>query len=259
MASGEPTSEPNDVVGLSAQQRLLHIHGALDLTVHPWLECCGVRMAVRERWLSVARQNRFYHVSKPFKRVYYRALAARKVVFTDAHEALKMISRHKTHLRLNVNQVWGIYGLECGVFDVTGRFMPEFGDLASSGRGVAVGDWPLIREEAIQVAAGLPDRADVKEEFRWIDSRMFEWPDFTTAPSRTAVKQWLALNDPVNPDPALYREFFKVSMSKRLTPGDASGKLKAATFEEDEDGTDETAEREEYQRRLGRRLFGEAG
>lgn len=56
--------------------------------------------------------------------------------------------------------------------------------------------WPSIQRDAVKKCRALPEEASLADEWRWILSRMREWPDFTAAPSQIAVKVWLALNDP---------------------------------------------------------------
>lgn len=251
----DPLSEPQEVRQVQAR-----IDRAVHWTAHPkprgneWLTCCGTELPITMKWFEIGRCFDFYTPTRGFKTLFHRALMSLGLDHQKAIDDLKLLSKHKRHLKLRKPQVWGLYGLQHGVFDANGRFKPEFGELGTSGMPVSSGDWPLIIAEANRACGPLPETACIQDEYRWIVSRLYEWPDFTTAPSRTAVKYWLALSDPINRDPSLLREFMRVSLSKRLSPGDPSAKS-MSSFEEDADVPDTEAERAELQRRLGRRLF----
>ena len=109
-------------------------------------------------------------------------------------------------------------------------------------------DFPLVEADAVESGAGKPDRVDIQSEIEWVAANLAEWPDFTKAPSKSAVKWWLA----VTKDAALARAFWMEWASKRLAPGDAAGRRKAkSTLDEGVKAEDAAVDEEALKRRLG--------
>jgi hypothetical protein len=125
------------------------------------------------------------------------------------------LSRHEARL---------LYGFERGVIGRSGRFLKVADvDFATRlderlvfdgrrerklGRRFDADDWGMIEDEALACCRKLPDQADRELELAWVGTRSREWPEFKTAPSRMAVKFWLAMNDPGRAD-TFERDFFR--------------------------------------------------
>jgi hypothetical protein len=202
----------------------------------------------------------------------------------EVHDAIQLLSDHKVHLGIDKRQVRGLLGREWGLYDDTGRLRTELinrsgmsaTERAKTQKGVAKvmrrheeaqqepaesfgtadchirqftsDNWSQVVDEALLIASDKPEQASIQSELRWLSSRMLEWPDFRTAPSRTVIKWWLLLNNPNGVDPA-HRDFFKLVLQRRLAPGDGARKQPAA-FEEDESNVGGIDHDEESYRRL---------
>lgn len=193
-----------------------------------------------------ARQHEWYKpLDRAFNMVFYAALKAAGVeMYGVGNHDMAVLARYRRALALSKEQLRGAYGLEKGVFGHNGRFLDADWDqqLLKARKKTPdkqrhpgpFGDdpdvWNQIEADAVEASKHKRDQVNIDTEFRWIRSHLGEWPDFSKAPSRGAVKDWLEINRPGND--TLKRDFLKLAWQRRLTPGDR-GATKPAAFEED--------------------------
>jgi hypothetical protein len=95
----------------------------------------------------------------------------------------------------------------------------------------------------------LPERAGVEKELDWVGANAFRpLPEIRTAPSYFVLNFMIA----AKMDPAVLKQFWANSWSKRMSPGDSKSK-KQSSVKEDGDGD---AESENQEEQLRARLFG---
>jgi hypothetical protein len=197
--------------------------------------------------LLEAQLHKWYTpVDRVFNSIFYAALRSVGVLMEDANPAIALLSRHKQALHLTAAQVRGVYGLEKGVFTSQGRFLLESDWerdlLAARAKGGSAGRhpgpfannldvWDQIERDGSTACRGKSDQANIDVEFRWIRANLAEWPDFSQAPSRGAIKDWLEINRPGAE--ALKRDFLTLAWKRRLPPGDRTPKASSGVFEED--------------------------
>jgi hypothetical protein len=236
------------------------------INTSPLLVCsCGVELPVSAEAVAEAGKHVWYDVNRRFNRVFYSVMRGAGVDGKVAKDHITLLAQHKQHIGLSPRQVRGAYGLQVGVFGRTGDFLVD----AIDGQEVQVAlmddsdrkgwvtsfsetEFPMVEEDALRACASKPDQVDIQAEFRWVVSKMREWPDFEAAPSQSAIKMWLAVNDPKGIDPAV-RDLMNMAWTKRLSPGDKGGKGKAVSaFAEDKVVEDDA----EYLADLNKRLWG---
>ncbi len=119
---------------------------------------------------------------------------------------------------------------------------------ASSGTDKATRETQQLAEALRTVPGGLPDRAGIEQEVAWVAAHMHDpSPVLGDAPSRTSV----ALLMDLKRDDRLRRDFWTITLTKRLAPGERRQKPKA--FAEDQD----TVTDDEHDAECMRRLFGD--
>lgn len=199
-----------------------------------------------------------------FTRSFYDAVCTvvpRGQVLAD----VRVLLRSRRRLKLSEVQARVAYAFEKGVFTPDGGFKASTVEKAKWGavrRGLGNGgslaqvpvfgveEWDEAQYRAIQASKGLPDRVSSEAESTWVMANLFEEPDFLKAPSRCAVKTWLAISRPGHEK--LQADYTKMWWTKRLTPGDRTRKT---PFDDDE--VDEAAiESAEHEAERIRRLFG---
>lgn len=223
-------------------------------------EIAATELPVSSRSLDLSRRCKWPAISRSFNSVFYRALADVGVAQDRAHRDIVLLSSLRSGLGLTEREVRGAYGIEHGVFGADGLFVrrgfvgsgdgsdyvegPDYNAmLLAAGQDderVTTGpftadQWPAIEIEALAACSGKKDQVDIAEEYRWIRANLYEWPKFGKAPSRGAIKEWLAISRPGNE--AWMRDFLDTQRVKRLSPGDGGAKKRAAkAFAEDETG-----------------------
>lgn len=200
--------------------------------------------------LLEGRQHVWYTpIDGVFNVVFYSALRSRGVMKEEVQPAIALLTRHRRALGLTAAQLRGVYGLEKGVFGRHGRFLSESASESNWERELLEsrqqrGDgkrqvgpfgcdpdvWDHIEADASLACRHKLDQVNIDVEFRWIRSNLGEWPNFSKAPSRGAIRDWLEINR-VGGE-ALKRDFLKLAWTRRLAPGDRQVK-KTAVFEED--------------------------
>jgi len=218
----------------------------------------GVVMPISQEAVDVARGGRWYPLDQRFKRVFYRALWKYAGVKSDrVRQDIEKLLRHRTGLGLDGRQVRGAYGYEKGIFTASGQFAPvcqqdedldlalmsvdpkERKDAERRPDGFGVDEWGSISAEALKACRRKVETVDIGLEATWVHAQLFEWPDFRRAPSKAAIKTWLALHRPGNE--SLLRDFLKVVWAKRMSPGDKAPK--ATAFREDDVAVERDEER----------------
>lgn len=227
----------------------------------------GTVLPLKRSSLEVCRTSalwRPHSEGQAFKRVLYDAL--KKVGYGGGAvcKDMEVLLRRAREFGLSRHEARLLYGFERGVIGKSGRFLKvadvDFGARLDErlvfdgrrerklGRRFDADDWSMIEDEALACCRDLPDQADRESELIWVGTRSREWPEFKSAPSRMAVKFWLAMNDPGRAD-TFERDFFRslyfkssarsVSVASRSSDdGDVvvDGELHRKLFGGEEDG-----------------------
>lgn len=241
-----------------------------------FVEVGGEVMPIRKSTLAAALRYSWFEVNREFNGVFYRALDKAGVSWEETRSAIALMGRHAEELGLSDRQVRGAWGIEKGVFNKAGDWKYEVfgvGNRAAvkamvmkAGGGVkqrAVGsteagwyggvfrasEFRFLIDDAVKLSKGKPDRVGIEEEIEWVAANLLEWPDFGTAPSRSAVKWWLA----VMMDKSVARDFWSSWLSKRLAPGDVRGRrVRASALREPGEAEAlDAADEESLRSRLG--------
>ena len=219
---------------------------------------CDVHWAKIYDWYDVE--------SRRFRSAFYAALRPLGLTVETVKADIKLLNKASHHLGLTPRQVRGAYGLAKGIFNRQGKFI----SINSHSQAIIVDatvdatkvntdcrlfdetNWLQVVESALSAKDGLPPQVQLDEEFRWIRSNAYGWPDFKRAPSAGAVNDWLILNDP-EPNKALI-DFVRLAWTKRMSPGDT--KQKKAVFEEDVHDSVDDVSAGVADKDLADRLFG---
>jgi len=117
---------------------------------------------------------------------------------------------------------------------------------AASGTDKGTQGTQQLAEALRTVPGSLPDRAGIEQEVAWVAAHMHNpSPVLDTSPSRTAV----ALLMDLKCDDRLRRDFWTITLTKRLSPGE---RHKPKALSEDQD----TETDDEHDAQVMRRLFG---
>lgn len=187
----------------------------------------ALKVGLGNNWRAITRMDK-----ADFTNEYYLALGVVGCGKSDVNADLKVLLRYckkKGELgNATKTEIRGAYGYDNGIFDSTGKWKPEVikgreAEIArlesrpSKGSPINLDNWDDVYKDAIKKQTGLLDVANIDLEFAWISANDMEWPDFSCAPSRNAIKNWLAINMPGNG--SLRNDFIKLQWSKRLSPG----------------------------------------
>ena len=201
-----------------------------------------------------------YKAGTAFNSLFWRAL--RSVGWSDAEHKAPFGMWLRYAKEFGLSSFWArlVWARERGVLGDGGWLFlrpPERGGVIAETRGSGTDspkrkrrrvfvqeDWDMIMGDALSVVDQLPDEAEVLDELRWVVLRLREWPEFKRAPSRFAVKLWLAANDPGGAE-SFERELLRLTLRHRLDE-DGRKTEKQEGNEEDREAT----------QRLAVKLFG---